>query len=420
MGSFCTPSYTELPDSNETVSGTEIPSWVAAAGRTTFERAAELANSPYPTYEGARTATFGGDRRTEEERMGADILTKGAESYMPYVNRASEVADTLGGGYDAMSQEELLGSPFKGASREELLGSYSGASREDLLGDYQGATREELLGDPFSLESAQPYMDIYQDAMNPAIREIEEQTIRAQNEARARASTGGRGFGSRLGILEATTAGEGMQAAGDLRAQAAREGLGFAAGRYDTDRASRFNAENTMRSGFEQDRASRFNAENLMRGQFEQDRSARFGADSALRSQYDIDRQARFGADDAARNAYETNEASRIQQMNAYQNMAPLVQDLQTQAAAGLITTGEARRQLDQQALDLAYADYLDQKMYPQEMLNFTLGALSGTPYNTINRSYSSGSQMSANPSLYGQAIAGMGGLASAYKIMNS
>jgi len=420
MGSFCTPSYTELPSSSETVAGTEIPSWVAAAGRTAFERAAELANSPYPTYEGARTATYGGDRRTEEERMGADILTKGAESYMPYVNRASEVADTLGGGYDAMSQEELLGSPFKGASREELLGSYSGASREDLLGDYQGATREELLGDPFNLESAQPYMDIYQDAMNPAIREIEEQTIRAQNEARARASTGGGGFGSRLGIMEATTAGEGAQAAGDLRAQAAREGLGFAAGRYDTDRASRFNAENTMRSGFESDRAARFNAENAMRGQFEQDRSARFGADAALRSQYDIDRQARFGADDAARNAYETNEASRIQQMNAYQNMAPLVQDLQTQAAAGLITTGEARRQLDQQALDLAYADYLDQKMYPQEMLNFTLGALSGTPYNTINRSYTSGSQMSANPSLYGQAIAGMGGLASAYKIMNS
>lgn len=420
MGSFCTPSYTELPSSSETVAGTEIPSWVAAAGRTAFERAAELANSPYPTYEGARTATYGGDRRTEEERMGADILTKGAESYMPFVNKASGVADTLGSGYDAMSQEELLGSPFKGASREELLGSYSGASRENLLGDYQGATREELLGDPFSLESAQPYMDIYQDAMNPAVREIEEQTMRAQNEARARAATGGGGFGSRLGIMEATTAGEGAQAAGDLRARAAREGLGFAAGRYDTDRASRFNAENTMRSGFEQDRAARFNAENAMRGQFEQDRSARFGADAALRSQYDIDRQARFGADDAARNAYETNEASRIQQMNAYQNMAPLVQDLQTQAAAGLITTGEARRQLDQQALDLAYADYLDQKMYPQEMLNFTLGALSGTPYNTINRSYTSGSQMSANPSLYGQAIAGMGGLASAYKIMNS
>ena len=329
MGGFCTPSYSSLPSSSETVGETGVPAWVTAAGRTTFERAAEIANSPYPTYTGARTASYDGNRLTEEERQGMNILTDGAETYMPYMNRASEVADTLGAGYDTMS-------------------------------------REELMGDPFSLESAQPYMDIYQSAMDPAVREIEEQTLRAQNDARARASTGGGAFGSRLGILEGTVAGEGAQAAGDLRAGAAREGLGFASGRFDTDR------------------------------------------------------QARFGADTQARQAYETNEASRIQQMNAYQEMAPMVQDLQTQAAAGLIGAGEARRQLDQQALDLAYADYLDQRMYPQEMVNFSLGALSGTPYNTINRSYNTGSQMSANPSLFGQTVAGMGGLASAYKLMNS
>ncbi len=211
-----------------------------------------------------------------------------------------------------------------------------------------------------------------------------------------------------------------MQAAGDLRAGAAREGLGFAAGRYDTDRAARAATENTMRNQFEQDRSARFNAENTLSSQADRDRSARFGADSALRGQYDTDRQARFGADTAGRSTYETNEASRIQQMDAYQGMAPMVQDLQTQAAAGLIGAGEARRQLDQQALDLAYADYLDQKMYPQEMLNFTLGALAGTPYNTINRSYNTGSQMTANPSLFGQTLAGMGGLYSAYKMANS
>jgi|TARA_R110002096_G_scaffold93233_1_gene210498 hypothetical protein len=330
---------------------------------------------------------YGGSKLTQEERQGMDILRGGAESYLPYMNRAGEVADTLGRGYDGMSQQELLGDPFQGATREELLG------------DYQGATREELMGDPFSLESAQPYMDIYQSAMNPAVREIEEQTLRAQNDARARASTGGGGFGSRLGIMEGTVAGEGAQAAGDLRAGAAREGLGFAAGRFDTERQARMGTEQQMRSGFEADR------------------SARFGADSALRGQYDTDRQARFGADTQGRDTYETNEAGRIQQMNAYQSMAPLVQDLQTQAAAGLIGAGEARRQLDQNALDIAYADFLDQKMYPQQQLNFALGALSGTPYNTINRSYNTTSQMSAQPSLFGQTLAGMGGLYSAYKM---
>jgi hypothetical protein len=416
MGGFCTPSYSALPSSSETVAGSEIPAWVSAAGRTAFERAAEIADSPYPLYTGQRTAMYGEDgtsRLTDDELAGMSILRNGAESYMPYMNRAGEVANTLGQGYDTMSQEELLGSPFQGATREELLGNYQGATREELLGNYQGATREELLGDPFSLDSAKPYMDIYQSAMDPAVREIEEQTMRSQQDARDRAAQGGGGFGSRLGIMEGTVAGRGSQAAGDLRAGAAKEGLGFAAGRYDTDRQARFGAENTMRS--ERDRSASFGADSALRSGFEQDRSARF--DSALRSQYDTDRQARFGADTQARQAYETNEASRIQQMDAYQSMAPLVQDLQTQAAAGLIGAGEARRQLDQQALDLAYADYLDQKMYPQEMLNFTLGALSGTPYNSINRSYTTGSQMSANPSLFGQTLAGMGGLYSAYKM---
>ena len=387
MGSGCTQSYTELPNSSETVQGQQIPAWMSAAGKGLFEEAVNAANNPYPTYEGARVMDYNGSKLTEDERAGMSILREGAESYLPFMNRASDVADTLGQGYESMSQEELLGDPFQGSSREELLG------------DYQGATREELLGDPFSLESAQPYMDIYQSAMDPAVREIEEQTIRAQNEARARAATGGGGFDSRLGIMEATTAGEGAQAAGDLRAGAARDGLTFATGRYDTERSARAAAENTMRNRFTEDRAARGATEDRLRGQ------------------YDTDRSARFDADTQARSAYETNEASRIQQMDAYQGMGTLVQDLQTQAAAGLIGSGEAQRQLDQQALELAYADFLDQNNYDQEQINFAIGALSGVPYNTINRSYSTGTTMSANPSLFGQTLAGMGGLYSAYKM---
>jgi hypothetical protein len=239
MGGFCTPTYTPLPSSGETVEGTEIPSWVAAAGRTLFERSAELANSDYPLYTGARTATYtDGSNLTDAERQGMGILTSGAENYMPYMNKASDIAGTLGGGYDAM-------------------------------------TRDELMGDPFSLESAQPFMDIYQSAMDPAVRQIQDQTLQAQNEARAKASRGGAGFGSRLGIVESQTTGEGARAAGDLRAGAAKEGLNFAAGQYGDERAARFGAQEAMRTGFE------------------------------------------------------TEEASRIAQMNAYQNMAPLISDLQ-------------------------------------------------------------------------------------------
>ena len=460
MGGFCTPSYTELPAATETVEGTEIPEWVAAAGREIFSAATGIAGSDYPIYTGERTATYGGSKLTEDERRGMEILRSGAENYLPYMNRASAIANTLGQGYDAASRAELMGSPYSGASRsylegdfqglsaDELLGQYQGATRDELLGQYQGATREELLGegvDPFSMENAQEYMDIYQRSMDPAIREIEEQTIRAQNQARQAAGRApGGAFGSRLGILEGTAAGEGAAAAGDLRAQAAREGLGFAASRYDQDvaqaerdRQARFGAEDVMRGQFMEDRQARFGAEDVMRGQFmedrqgrfsaedirrqqaESDRAARFGAEDVMYGRYGDERAARFGAEEARRQGFETDEAARIAQMNAYQNMGTLITDLQNQAAAGLISAGEAQRILDQRALDMAYADYLDQRMYPQEMVNFALGALSGTPYSTRNRSYQLGSSFTQNPSVYGQLISGLGAGYSAYRMAN-
>jgi hypothetical protein len=489
MGGFCTPSYTELPESSKVVEGTEIPAWVAEAGREIFTSATGIAGSDYPIYTGERSATYDGSRLTADERAGMEILRSGAENYLPYMNRASAIANTLGQGYDAMSRAELLGTPYSGASRsylegdfqglsadellgqyqgatrDELLGQYQGASREDLLGQYQGATREELIGesaDPFSMDTAQEYMDIYQRSMDPAIREIEEQTIQAQNQARQAAARSGAFGGSRLGILEGTAAGEGARAAGDVRAQAAREGLGFAAQRYDQDlaqaerdRAARFGAEDVMRGQFMEDRQARFGAEDVMRdrfmadqqarfgaedvmrGQFMEDRSGRFSAEDMRREQAEADRAARFGAEDimygrygderaarfgaeeAMRTGFETDEAARIAQMNAYQNMGPLVMDLQNRAAAGLISSGEAQRILDQRALDLAYADYMDQRQYPMEMVNFALGALSGTPYSTRSRSYELGSSYTANPSVYAQLLSGLGAGYSAYKMAN-
>jgi hypothetical protein len=447
MGGFCTPTYTPLPSSGETVEGTEIPSWVAAAGRTLFERSAELANSDYPLYTGARTQTYtGGSNLTDAERQGMGILTSGAENYMPYMNRASDIAGTLGRGYDAMSSSELMGDPyFWRISRQILRATLKVCLPMSCLEIIRAQPAKSfwaiIKGQParnfLAIHLIYPlHSHIWTSISHrwiPAVREIEKQTLQAQNQARATAARGGSFGGSRLGIIEGTAAGEGSRAAGDLRAQAAKEGLGFAAGRYDTDRAARAATEATMRNRFTQDQQSRFGAEDVMRGQFmedrqgrmsvedtrraqaESDRAARFGAEDVMYGRYGDQRAARFGAQEAMRTGFETDEASRIAQMNAYQNMAPLISDLQNQSAAGLISVGEAQRQLDQRALDLAYADYLDQKEYPYEQLNFAMGALSGTPYNKINRGYNMSTTMAANPSVYGQTISGLGSLASAY-----
>ncbi len=395
MGSFCSTNVSELPSYDEVVTDTQLPGWVSEGGKRLFESAAELARSPYPTYQGARIASYGGSKLTPQEQQASDLLSKGATSYQPYIDMAGNMASGLGKGYDQASRANLLGPAYEGMSRDQLMGNYQGASREDLMGQSV---------QPFSMEQAQPYLDIYQGAQDSAVDEVQRQTELANVQNRATAARSGAFGGSRLGIQEGMTSGEGARAAGNLRAQAAREGLQFASGRYDQDVAQS-----------ERDRSARFGAENLMRGQFDQDRQARFGAEDVSRSQYDQDMKARFGAEDSRRAGYETQEAGRLRATETQQGFAPLIQGLQEQAASGLFTAGQARRNLDQQALDLAYADYVEQRQSPYDNINYALGVLQGTPYNTRNISLSQGQQFIQSPSVYGQTLGGLGALASAY-----
>jgi len=388
MGSFCSTNVDPLPSYDEVVTDTQLPEWVSEGGKRLFESAAELARSPYPTYQGARIASYGGSKLTPQEQQASDLLSKGATSYQPYIDMAGNMASGLGKGYDQASRANLLGPAYEGMSRDQLMGNYQGASREDLMGQSV---------QPFSMEQAQPYLDIYQGAQDSAVNEVQRQTELANVQNRAPAARSGAFGGSRLGIQEALTSGEGARTQGDLRSRAAQQGLEFAS------------------SQNERDRTARFGAENLMRGQFDQDRQARFGAEDVMRGQYEQDRAARFGAEDAARSGFETEEASRLRATEALQGFAPLTQGLRDQAASGLFTAGQARRQLDQQALDMAYADYVEQRNYPQSQINYALGVLQGTPYDTRNISLTQGQQFIQSPSIYGQTLGGLGALGSAY-----
>ena len=388
MGSDrCSQSTIELPTYGETFSTTDLPAWVSAGGRALFDQAVGLASSPQKASTIDKLASYGpeGNLLTEDEQLAAQIIRDGAGSFQPFLDKASGVADTLGQGFD-------------GATRSELLGDqYSGMSNEDLQGSYTGATRDELLGGGFSLDSAQPYLDIYQGAQDASIRELERQTARNQMQTRANAARSGSFGGSRLGISEAMLGSEGAMGAADLRSKAAAEGLGFAANRFDTDRTARFNAEDVMRGQYESDRASRFDTEGMRRGQ------------------YDADRSSRFAAEDTLRSGFESDEASRIQQMSAYQNLGPLTQSLQQAAAQGLISSGEARRRLDQAVLDLAREEELSQENKSFERLNFALGALQGVPYQQKTFGYNMGSSTAQSPSIFGQTLGAAGTLGAGY-----
>jgi len=366
-GTKCSQSTVDLPNYSETFSDTDLPAWVSAGGRALFDQAVGLASSPQTVSTIDKLASYGpeGNLLTPDEQLAAQIIREGAGDFQPFLDKASGVADTLGQGFDGATRSELLGDPYQ-------------------RGEYQGASRDELLGGNFSLENAQPYLDIYQGAQDASIRELERQTARNQMQTRANAARSGSFGGSRLGISEAMLGSEGAMGAADLRARAAAEGLGFAADRFDTDRGARFDAENVMRSQFDTDESTR-------------------------RSQYDADRSSRFDAEDTLRAGFQSDEANRTNQMAAYQNLAPLTQSLQQQAAQGLISSGEARRKLDQAVLDLAREEETLQENKSFERLNFALGALQGVPYQQKTFGYNAGSTTAYSPSIFGQVLGAAG-----------
>ena len=119
MGGFCTPTYTELPSSSKTVSGTDIPEWMSQAGRAIFETAAQYAGDEQELYTGERLKRYGGSQLSPAEQQAQQILMEGAGAYQPFMDEASRIAGTLGQGYAGMSRQELLGDPYQGDAFKE-------------------------------------------------------------------------------------------------------------------------------------------------------------------------------------------------------------------------------------------------------------------------------------------------------------
>ena len=361
------PQFTTLPSYNQTVTGTEIPSWMSDAGQQIVEQgmnliesdlkpeAAPPRNVTYDVIKGGTgaarvvdpaTGNIIGSKMSPAEQEAYKILMEGKGDYSTLMDTITETGGLLDG----------LGAGYAPGMAADALAA--GKTTDQYLRDY-------LEGDAFSTADLSPYLDTYTAAIDPAIKQIQEQTAIGQQAARDKAARSGAFGGSRLGLMEATLGAEGIQSEADLLAKAGADALGFAAGRFDADR------------------------------------TARFDADAALRS------------------AYETDEASRLKEIQAIQDAATTQENLKNQVAQGLITVGEAERMLDQRSADAQYQDYLDQRTKPYDDLNFLLGLASGVPTDTT--AFRSGFSETRTParSAYAQALSTLGSLGSAYALAN-
>ena len=407
---------------------------VSEAGQRLFREAGGIAESPFPTYSGTRLATYnrlgGGapSKLTQREQLGLQELEQQRDIYEPYIERAKGVAADIGG------QRFAPGTYAAPAGVETAAYGAAPTVQSEAFGPAIGPERAAFAGGPqFDEAAAQRYSDIFQTAVAPATREVTEAFDRRQQQLAA--SAGGAFGGDRYGIQSAELSRLGAQERGRIRAEAGKQGLEFGSQQVERDRAA---AERAYQLG----QGERFGAFDRERGAreraYELGQAERFGAfdrDVAARERgFQLGQGERFGKFDrdvgageraysmqteADRAAFDLNQASRRMQLDAEQGMAAQVQGLVQQEAQGLIAGGEAERILDQQALELAYRDYAEQREYPFTAVNFALGALKQVPYETREYSMQRGGEFIQTPSIYGQTLGGLGALASAYKLLS-
>lgn len=117
------------------------------------------------------------------------------------------------------------------------------------------------------------------------------------------------------------------------------------------------------------------------------------------------------GYDRAYQQGVQTMFSDRANQMNAagaLGNLGVTQQQLGFAGAENLMNIGSQQQAQQQAGLDTAYQDFLDQRRYPYEQVNFMQGVLGGSPVSTSQYTETQADSPSKTSQYLGAGIAGL------------
>ena len=375
-----------------TVTQSNLPDYAKPYYKSLMKKGQKQISKPYDAYEGERIAGFGADTQA-----GLGMATDYAGSGTPGFTEASNWASGAGlaalqaAGYQANDINSQYGGPqgyMPGQFGADQLG----------VGMWDANVRDQ-------------YMSPYMDSVTAAAQRDAANSYQIEEAMRsADAGRTGQFGGSRHALMN-------QVARGDLQ-----------------DRMSDIFVE------------GRQNAYMNAQQQFERDRGAQFGADSANQQANlealgmgESSRQFGYATDDAARqaagqmnlSAQEMSERFRQgaaqmgldagQLMNQSASQLSAIQSAQDSAmqqrVKAMLGVGQAQDDLTQQQLDLAYDDFINQRDYKRQNLQFMSSLLQGVPISA-NQNVTQTSQN--NTDQLGGALGAATGLQALYKLGQS
>lgn len=458
------------PGTATTAVTTQTPPWMQDAIYNTISWAQNLANKPYVPYDQPRIAGF-----TPTEQAGMRAAVGAAGTFEPFLGAATGALGRAGG----ISSAGMIGGagPSGAAAAQPYFTQAAGMSGVRAATPFleRGTTPIEMAGRGSAFEKAQPYLGqavgaspleaaqpylgqamrtfpgAVEEYMSPyqknvvsqiadlGVRQLQEKFLPAIGEEFIKAGQFG---GSRMGEFGARALRDVQESVLAEQAKALQAGYGQAADIFAREQALKGQLAGTVgQLGATQQRAlleagqtlGQLSATDLQRllqsGMSIADIGKTYGALTAQ----DASRLAEIGqatgaltAQDAARalqadiarSQAAAQDAANMRAIAAqYGTLGEAAQTLGLRGAAAITGVGAAERGLAQQALDLAYKQYEEERKYPYEQLGFQAGIVGGFPASSVGTTQTQSTvETPVEPSDLSKILGGLAGATALYK----
>lgn len=435
MASLTQGGTQNLPSSGAQT--TDVPQWLQDYNQDLFSKAQAVAQLPYQPYAAPRIA-----QPSKDTTASYDLTRQNVGSYAPTLGQATQATSgalTATGGagvahpYFASANQInplSISQPYVNQAQQGIDTAARTNTADVLRGTFNNLLPQSGLSaaQPYLNQASAPGYSNVQDYLNPYIqnvndvlakqaqRNLSENILPAISDQFIQA--GGFG-GSRMGEFGARAARDTQEALLNAQAQNLSQGYTSALGASQTDASRAAGLASTV-GGLQQGQQQfGLSGASAISGAQAADAARQL---SAAGQTADLgQQQGAFGSQYAAQLANTgttlgglTNTDLSRQLAGAEQlgGLAQLQQNLAGNDANALNAIGGQQSALQQQALDLAYQDFLNQRQYPQQQVGFLSNVEHGLPAFAVpSTTTSQGTTATVTPSLLSQ-IAGLGSTA--------
>jgi hypothetical protein len=385
---------------------TQLPEWYTQYTTDMLGRAQAVANLPYAQYTGPRISGF-----TPTELAGFEQTKAAAGAYQPFLQQAGaslgQAAGMSGMGAaagDFAKAAGMLGAPAAAPYLTQAAGMSALATAQPMF--TQALTPIQQAGQTSALTAAQPYLgaaartfpQAAQEYMSPylknvveqmgdiGVRQLQEKYLPAIGQEFIGAGQFSVGPGStRMGEFGARALRDTQEAILAEQAKALQAGYGQAADIYGQDvgrlaqlagtvgQLSTADLNRMLESGV---RVADIGAKMGQLTSDDASRIAEIGKATGQLTQQDAANLARIGE---SKGQLTQQDAANLQNLaSKYSMLGETAQGLGLRGAEAVTDVGSKERAMRQANLDLAYKDFLDQRDYPKEQVQFLSNVLSG------------------------------------------